>query len=219
GGARSLLRRRRRLRGGARPVRGCLRGAALGAAARARPVNEATRAAVGRALGAAVVGLEPRAGGDINRAYRLGLDDGRRVFAKLSGRAPAGLFEAEARGLRWLAEPATIDVPEVLGVGDGAEGASPFLLLEWLEPAARARDFDERLGRALAALHRAAPPAFGLDHDNFIALLPQDNRSAPTWAAFYRERRLVPLFTLARQRGHWDAALDRARDALLARLE
>lgn len=181
-------------------------------------MNEATRGAVGRALGAEVTAQAARGGGDINDAFQLALADGRRVFAKLNERAPAGFFEAEARGLRWLAAAGALELPEVLGVGDGEGGASPFLLLEWIEPAPRGPGFDERLGQGLAALHRASAPAFGLDHDNFIALLPQDNRSESTWAAFYRSRRLEPLFERARQRGFWDRTLDRARDELLARL-
>lgn len=182
-------------------------------------MNATTRAAIGRALGSAITACAPRGGGDINEAFQVTLDDGRRIFAKLNDRAPPGFFESEERGLRWLAAPGVIDVPEVLGVGNGAGGTSPFLLLEWIEPATRAPDFDERLGQALAALHRSGAPSFGLDHDNFIAVLPQDNRSERTWAAFYRERRLLPLFERARQRGHWDAALDSARDALLSRLD
>jgi fructosamine-3-kinase len=181
-------------------------------------VNEATRAAVARALGAVVTGQRPWGGGDINEAFQLTLADGRRVFAKLNDRAPPAFFEAEARGLRWLAAARALELPEVLAVGDGEGGASPFLLLEWIEPAARARGFDERLGQGLAALHLAGAPAFGLDHDNFIALLPQDNRSEASWAEFYRRRRLEPLFERARARGCWDGSLDRARDALLARM-
>jgi fructosamine-3-kinase len=181
-------------------------------------VNEATRAAIGRALGARVTAQSPCGGGDINEAFQLTLQDGRRVFAKLNDRAPPGFFEAEARGLRWLGAAAALELPQVLAVGAGEGDASPFLLLDWVEPAARARDFDERLGQGLAALHRAGAPAFGLDHDNFIALLPQDNRSDPTWAGFYRARRLEPLLSRARQRGFWDRTLDRARDELLRRL-
>jgi fructosamine-3-kinase len=181
-------------------------------------VNEATRAAIGRALGATVTSEAACGGGDINRAFRLTLRDGRHVFAKLNDRAPTGFFAAEARGLAWLAGAGALGLPEVLGAADGGDGASAFLLLEWIEPARRAPDFDERLGQGLAALHRAGAATFGLDHDNFIALLPQDNRREATWAAFYRQRRLQPLFDCACQRGFWDRTLDRARDALLARL-
>ena len=106
--------------------------------------------------------------------------------------------------------------PQVLDV---QREPSPHLVLEWIEPGPRAADFDERLGAGLAALHRAGAPSFGLDHDNFIGRLPQDNRPLATWAAFYRERRLLPLLTLARERGLSDVALDRAAERLLVRLD
>jgi fructosamine-3-kinase len=55
------------------------------------------------------------------------------------------------------------------------------------------------LGRRLAALHRSSPPSFGLEHDNFIGvLLPQANAALPTWAEFYRERRLEPQLNASR---------------------
>lgn len=175
---------------------------------------DAARAAIEGALGARVVRSELVGGGDINEAYRLTTSDGRSVFAKLNPQAPPGLFEAEAHGLDWLAQVGA-PVPRVLGVGPRA---APCLLLEWAEPGARGHDFDERLGRALAALHRAGAPCFGLDRGNFIGLLPQDNSPAPTWMAFYGERRLAPLLELARRRGVADGALEGAGRRLIARL-
>jgi fructosamine-3-kinase len=182
-------------------------------------VNEATRAIIGRALGSTVTACQPQGGGDINDAYRLALSDGRSVFAKTNARATVDFFAGEARGLAWLAEPKALRVPAVLGAGSGGEGATPFLLLEWIEPATRAPDFDEQLGVGLAAVHRAGASGFGFEHDNFIALLPQDNRPAPSWATFYRERRLLPLFERARRDGVSDAALDRMAEPLLSRLD
>jgi fructosamine-3-kinase len=178
-------------------------------------VIESARVGIQEALGVRVLRSERVSGGDINEAYRLQTSDGRSVFAKLNAHAPPGLFEAEAHGLEWLAE-AGAPVPRVLGVGSRA---APFLLLEWAEPGARAHDFDERLGRGLAALHRAGAPGFGLDRDNFIGLLPQDNRAVPTWAAFYGERRIAPLLELARRRGLAEDALVADGERLIARLD
>jgi fructosamine-3-kinase len=135
-----------------------------------------------RALGSAVAACQRQAGGDINDAYSVALSDGRRVFAKTNARAAPDFFASEARGLAWLAETGALRVPVVLGVGSGGDGTAPFLLLEWIEPATRARNFDERLGVGLAAVHRAGAGGFGFERDNFIALLPQDNRPAPSWA-------------------------------------
>lgn len=58
-------------------------------------------------------------------------------------------------------------MPCVLHVAEGT------LVLEHLESGRRRPDFDERLGRGLAALHRFGAPGFGLDHDNFIGRLLQ----------------------------------------------
>ena len=169
--------------------------------------------AVEAALGSAVVAWDGVSGGDINDAHEAQLADGRWVFVKSNREAPAGMFEAEARGLDWLGQARALRVPEVI-----AQGPS-FLVLECIRPGPRKPDFDERLGRGLAALHRWGAPSFGLDHDNFIGRLPQSNRPLPTWAEFYRERRLLPQLQLAIAGQRASPAMRRGFDRLLARLE
>ena len=167
------------------------------------------------ALGSRVTSVARLHGGDINDAFALTLADGRRAFVKTNADAPPGMFTAEARGLAWLAEAGAVRVPAVLAVGAGRPA---FLALELVEPAPKRRDFDEALGRALAALHRASPAAFGLDHDNFIGSLAQSNRAHPTWAEFFRSERLEPQLRLARDAGRLSHALARGFDRLFARL-
>lgn len=164
------------------------------------------------ALGSAVVTWDGVSGGDINEAHEAQLADGRRVFVKSNSEAPAGMFAAEARGLDWLGQAHALRVPVVI-----AQGPS-FLVLELIQPGRRKPDFDELLGRGLAALHRAGAPSFGLDHDNFIGRLPQANQPLPTWAEFYRERRLLPQFRLAVDGQRASVAMRRGFDRLLARL-
>jgi fructosamine-3-kinase len=158
-------------------------------------VNPEVRAGVESALGARLASVAEVGGGDINEAARVTLDDGRTVFVKHHARPPAGMFACEARGLAWLDEARAIRVPRVLGHGER------FLALEWLAPAPRARDHDEQLGRGLARLHAAGAPSFGLDHDNFLATLPQDNTPGDDGLAFWIDRRLVPTARLAIERG------------------
>jgi fructosamine-3-kinase len=169
--------------------------------------------AVGRAMGGRVVASRSVSGGDINEAYELTLDDGRVLFAKTNADAPAQMFPAEARGLAWLAEPGALRLPRVLAVS----GERPaFLVLERIAPGPRRRDFDEALGRGLAALHRSGAAGFGLDHDNFIGRLPQSNGPAPTWAEFYRDRRIEPQLGRAIDEGLASARMRRDGERVLA---
>jgi len=169
--------------------------------------------AVEAALGSAVVAWEAVSGGDINDAHQAHLADGRWVFVKSNGEAPTGMFAAEARGLSWLEQAHALRVPTVI------VQERDFLVLECIRPGRRRPDFDELLGRGLAALHRAGAPSFGLDHDNFIGRLAQANKPLPTWAEFYRERRLLPQLRLAVDGHRASAAMQRGFEKLLARLE
>ena len=183
------------------------------AASNLMPARDPVLPAVEAALGSAVVTWNAVSGGDINDAHEAHLADGRCVFVKSNREAPTGMFEAEARGLAWLGQARALRVPEVI-----AQGAN-FLVLECIRPGRRQPDFDERLGRGLAALHRAGAPSFGLDHDNFIGRLAQANHPLATWAEFYRERRLLPQLRLAVDSRRTSAAMRRGFDQLLARLD
>jgi fructosamine-3-kinase len=172
--------------------------------------------AVGAAAGSPVAAGAPVAGGDINRALRARLADGRELFVKYRDDAPAGMYRAEALGLAWLAEADGPRTPSVVAVGD--DGPPRFLALEWIDRGAPAPGHDEELGRGLARLHRAGAPAFGLDADNFIGSLPQANAPAASWPEFYAARRLEPLARRAvadgRLPGRFLDGLERLRERL-----
>ncbi|NUR09847.1 MAG: phosphotransferase [Nocardioidaceae bacterium] len=147
-------------------------------------------------LGTAVVATTPVAGGDNCTTTRVRLSSGGSALVKTRPHAPDDFFEAEARGLSWLAEPGAADVPQVLAVEDDC------LVIEWVEPVRPSVEAAERLGRALAGTHRAGPATFGADWgDGYIGLLPMPNRPADTWPEFYATRRLLPYLKLARDRG------------------
>jgi len=117
-------------------------------------------AALEDATGHRVTGGRPVGGGDINDAWAVDLDGGTRAFVKTRPDAPVGEFATEAAGLRWLAEPGALGVPEVLAVGDSPD-APRFLALQWLDEGALDAAGEEALGRGLAAVHAAGAPAFG----------------------------------------------------------
>jgi len=121
------------------------------------------------------------------------------------------MFATEARGLHWLQEAGAIRIPRVIAVSDERPA---YLVLELLTPSRRRPDFDEALGRRLAALHGFGAPSFGLDHDNFIGRLAQSNAAADDWASFYWTSRLEPQLRLATDRGLIDEATRTGFEAL-----
>jgi fructosamine-3-kinase len=170
--------------------------------------------AVEQALGVRVTSSSIVRGGDVAQAFRLALDDGRTVFAKTHPDPPPGFFTTEAAGLRWLAEPGVVAVPEVLAVSDGGDGP-PFLVLGWIDLGGPHSATEAELGRALAALHQAAPATFGREDRRSTGSRGLPNEPCASWAEFYATQRLAPLARLARD----GAALPRRAIAALERLD
>jgi fructosamine-3-kinase len=148
-------------------------------------------------LGSSVVSTAPIAGGDVATATRLRLSSGQTALMKTVAHAPAGFFEAEAAGLRWLAEVAGgVPVPDVLAA------SADCVILAWVEPTPKHQpEAATGFGQALAATHRAGASTYGASQDGFIGRLPLPNKACPTWPEFYAVRRVLPYLKLARDRG------------------
>ena len=170
----------------------------------------------------------PVVGGCISDTLQLRTRVGLRFFLKRpKGSAIPGLFAAEAHALERLADTRTLRVPEVIACSDEPEplsadaagDAGSWLLLEWLEPGSPDRATWERLGCALAALHRVGSDRFGWSADNFIGTLPQSNAPTRSWAEFWRDRRLRPQLELALAGAAFTSAEAARFDALFSALD
>jgi fructosamine-3-kinase len=186
--------------------------------------------------------VRPVGGGDINQAWRVTLADGRDAFVKTRQDAAPGEYAAEARGLRWLAEPGALRTPRVL------EAADERLVLEWVQPGRLSANGAEELGRGLALTHAARALGFGdpgFDASSFddsgcddagsgasgagdsgsyhpgpsrFGSLQLPNDPTPDWPTFYAQRRLRPLAAIARERGALSQAGARAVEGVCERL-
>lgn len=141
--------------------------------------------------------ITPVSGGDINQAYRIktSIDD---YFVKVNNnQLAASMFLAEFNGLNLLRTPlGAAHVPQTFLVGN-ARGEG-FLLMSWIDTSNKHDDpQQEALGRLLASLHRQHADAYGLDHDNFIGLLPQSNGFSTDWTDFFITQRLQKQLDLA----------------------
>jgi fructosamine-3-kinase len=180
-------------------------------------LDEPLATALTRALGSAPATARRLSGGDINDAFEVHLADARTVFVKTNAHAAPEMFPAEARGLAFLAEAKALRIPQVLAVSSARDPVN-FLALELVHSKAPRRDFDETLGRGLAALHRFGAPSFGLDHDNFIGSLPQSNRAHARFSEFFEKERLLPQLERAVTQGRASAGMRRGFERLFARL-
>jgi protein-ribulosamine 3-kinase len=123
-----------------------------------------------------------------------------RVFRKSGPPASLPMFEAEAEGLRELAAAEAVRVPEVLDVGEDANGA--YIELEFLPLTRPDNDCMRRFGAQLARLHRVTADSFGWHRDNTIGPTPQPNTRHSHWPSFFRDQRLRHQLTLAARKGY-----------------
>ena len=143
-------------------------------------------------------------------------------FRKQRRDAPAGFFECEAAGLRWLTVPGGLRVVRVLGV-------SPLALdLERLDPAPPTPAAAVAFGAALARLHDAGAPAFGAPPEGWAGdgffgpldePLPLPAGKYSSWGEFYADCRLDQVRDLLAARRRLDGLADdlaRATDAVRA---
>jgi len=146
--------------------------------------------AIRELTGREVRDLQRVGGGDINDAYRVQFADESFGFVKTRADVAPGEYAAEAAGLRWLAEPGALPVPDVLGVSD------ELLVLDWVDEGGRGDV--AAFGDGLAAIHAAGADEFGAPPGNEgaplrLGRLTLPNDPAPDWPTFYAERRLLPL--------------------------
>jgi protein-ribulosamine 3-kinase len=160
----------------------------------------------------------PVGGGCISNGTRVEAD-GTVYFVKWSDGEARLTFDAEAVGLRALAKAdSPLRVPAVVASGTADGGRLGYLVTEYLEEGRPAADFWDRFGEGLAELHRSQEERFGFDSDNFIGRLPQLNEWVDQWPDFFRERRILPQLTRARESGMWDRSWDARLDRLLQAL-
>ena len=139
----------------------------------ARRVPELARR-LERITGAAVQDIRPAGSQHQWAHYQVTLADGRLAFAKAAREDLGGVFEAEARGLRWLADAHAVPLPEVLGWDTST------LAVTWLPEQAPDEHAAEQFGRDLAVLHASGAERFGTPWPGFIATLPLGDRSGDT---------------------------------------
>lgn len=168
-----------------------------------------------------ILSASPVGGGCINPSARVDMEGGERFFLKWNDAASEEMFAAEADGLRALAAPGALRVPEVVGWGGACSAEDPgWLLMEFISTGAPGPAYGSQLGEGLAQLHSSpGSTTFGWTRNNFIGSLHQENREDGSWAAFWRDRRIVPQFIFARDQGYFGGKEGELLEELVERME
>ncbi len=167
------------------------------------------RARVEAATGRRVAAAAPLSGGCVGEVWRVTLDDGTALVAKLG----PGL-EPEGWMLRYLAAHSRLPVPAVRHADDD------LLLMECVEGAdgleARA---EAHAAELLADLHAVTADRFGLERATVIGGLPQPNPWTARWIEFFRDHRLLFMAAEAHRAGRLPGALRADIERLAGRLD
>ncbi len=172
-----------------------------------------------------MVSAEPRAklfpeltnisGGCINECYLL-KTAGRKYFLKVNSAAKyPGMFQAEFKGLQLLRKANSFVVPEPLITCENEK--LQFLLLEFIETGS-VNNYWYEAGKTLARQHSCSAEKFGLDFENYIGSLPQQNSYTDNFYEFFILRRIEPMLKMAIDRGSAEQNIAKNFENLFSRL-
>lgn len=119
-----------------------------------------------------------------------------RGYVKQRPDAPAGFYEAEAAGLRWLADARGVATAAVLAIEEGR------IELERVRETRPSADAARRFGAGLARTHAAGAASFGAPPDGwdgplFIGKRPLPAAHESSWGRFYARDRVLPYLEIA----------------------
>ncbi|WP_243063762.1 fructosamine kinase family protein [Humibacter sp. RRB41] len=122
------------------------------------------------------------------------------TIVKSNPDAPALFFEAEAAGLRWLADAGGARIVRVIDVGAGR------IELERVHTVPATPDAARTFGAALAVTHGAGAASFGAGPGGwygplFIGRRPLPVADESSWGVFYAKDRVLPYLELAIEAG------------------
>jgi fructosamine-3-kinase len=163
-------------------------------------------------LGDRLKSARPMGGGCIGEVYKVELEDGTPLVAKVDSKGESHL-EREAYMLRYLRERSELPVPEVY------HGSETLLLMEFVEGSSRFSEGAERHAAGLlAALHGITATTYGHERDTLIGSLNQPNPQTDDWVEFFGEHRLLYMARVTNEAGRLPAEDLRRVERLAGRL-
>ena len=128
------------------------------------------------------------ASGTVNTGAKLVTSEGT-CFVKLNELDVDHFFQSEAADLRLISP--FVKVPEVIGFGKTS--GHNYLITEFVDLGESRKTTFELAGGQLAKLHLNSNSQFGLDHNNFLSSIPQDNQWKTDGINFIIQNRILPM--------------------------
>lgn len=168
------------------------------------------RQEIERELGKKLAAAAPLSAANNAQIYRLGLEGGASVVAKVAARG----LDVEAFMLRYLRSKSALPVPTVYYSNDHV------ILMEYVATDYSADDRAHRhAAEVLAALHGISGATYGFERDTLIGSLPQPNPPSDDWVAFFAEHRLLHMARAAFDEGKIDKGMLAQIDKLAGKLK
>ena len=169
-------------------------------------------AAIAKRTGKRPRRLAPLSGGSIAPVYRVDLEGGERLVAKV-GAEGSGLA-LEGRMLRFLHEKSQLPVPGVVHADDR------LLLMTYVDTSGTiTASVEEDAAELLSDLHGISDQNFGFEEATLIGGLHQPNEPTTSWRDFFRDQRLRYMASEAAKAGRLPTALLGRIDKLADRLD
>jgi len=148
----------------------------------------------------------PISGGSINQSYRIESSN-EAFFVKINQKEKLPyLFEKEERGLQLLRSKSELKVPKPLVVGYFESHS--YLVMELIETGSPKVKFWENFATGLAHLHQCSANEFGLEENNYVGSLIQENGKEKDWTTFFIENRLKVQLNLANENKRLDKSIN-----------
>lgn len=168
------------------------------------------RQEIEKQLGKRLAAAAPLSAANNAQIYRLGLDGGTSIVAKVAARG----LELEAFMLRYLRSKSALPVPTVHYSNDHV------ILMEYVSTDYSADDRAHRhAAEVLAALHGITGPSYGFERDTLIGSLPQPNPQSDDWVDFFAQHRLLYMGRAALDEGKIDKKMMAQIEKLAGKLK
>jgi len=162
--------------------------------------DEKIKTRIENKLGQKIKIMSSLSGGCISDAYKLTTSEGSNYLLKYHSGISNDMFEKEANGLKELAKPNAIRIPNVLSFD------KDYILLEFITSGSKKKNFFEDFGRRFAEMHKYTANEYGFYEDNYIGSNPQKNIpneiEKTSWVSFYLNKRILFQLQLAEKLGN-----------------